>query len=102
MGLRVTLQDENGEEMAAIDDPTNLLHDALPHRDDPRFRFANTIDWYGDTVFNRLQVELLRKEWALLIKESADEETETLLKQIDELLCRCASEVHTYVKFWGD
>ena len=102
MGIVVSLQTENGNDIASVSDPTNLLHKVLPELDDPRFRFANTIDWYGDTVFNRLQTELLRKEWALLIQHSTDDETRTLLKQIDELLLRCISDVHLYVKFTGD
>jgi len=102
MGIDVRLETENGEEIASVADAKDLLQRALPELDGPRFRFANTIDWYGDTVFNRLQVELLREEWALLIHDSTDEETKTLLRQIDELLLRCTSHVHLYVKFYGD
>jgi len=49
-----------------------------------------------------LQAPLLRRDWALLIQNAADEKTEKLLKRIDKLLQRCASEVHHYVKFYGD
>jgi len=102
MGINVSLETERGEKLASVGDPTNLLHRALPDPDDPQFTWAGTIDWYGDTVFNRLQAPLLRREWALLIQNAADEKTRKLLKRIDKLLQRCASEVHHYVKFYGD
>jgi hypothetical protein len=75
---------------------------ALPDPDEARFPWASTIDWYGDTTFNRRQAELLRKEWAILIQNAVNEETRTLLQQVDELLQHCVSGVHLYVKFYGD
>lgn len=102
MGITIKLEGENGNEIVSVGDPTNILHRVLPGPEDSRFYFANMIDWYGDTTFNRYQAVRLRKEWALLIQNSVDKETETFLKRIDELLLRCASEVHLYVKFYGD
>lgn len=102
MGINVTLESEFGKEIASVLDPRNLLSRVVPAEDDPQFRWASTIDMYGNTVFNRRQSELLRKEWALLTENSADEETKALLRRIDELLCRCALGVHLYVKFYGD
>ena len=102
MGITIKLESESGSEIQCVEDPGNVLHRALPEPGDTQFQWANTIDWYGDTMFNRLQATLLRKEWAILIENAADENTKELLEQIDGILLRCASEEHLYVKFYGD
>jgi len=102
MGITVTLETEDGHRIASVEDPTNVLHRVLPEPEDARFHLANTIDWYGDTVFNPLQAGLLRKELAILIENAVDENAAMLLKRIDEILFKCNSEVHLYVRFCGD
>jgi len=37
-----------------------------------------------------------------LVRSSGDPETTALLKRIDDLIGRCSSELHLYVKFYGD
>ena len=103
MGIMyVTLEDENGKEINRVENYGDVLTLALPEYDDPRFPWTNTIDMYGDTTFNRIQAELLRKEWAILIEEAADEKTKEMLAQVDAILERCVSGVHLYAKFYGD
>jgi hypothetical protein len=102
VGLDVRLEDEAGKEIAFIGDPKGLIVRALPDPNEARFPWASMIDWYGDTTFNRRQAELLRKEWAILIQNAVNEEARMLLQQVDELLQRCVSDVHLYVKFYGD
>ena len=102
MGINVELQTEDGRAIDGVLDPQSLLPRALPEVNDPEFHYANTIDWYGDTVFNRFQSELLRKEWAILIEKAGDEGTAKLLRRIDGMLLDCASGIHMYVKFIGD
>jgi hypothetical protein len=102
VGLTVELQDENGDALDAVEDLRNLLHAALPSPDDAQLSWAGTIDWYGDTTFNRLQAGRLRNEWARLEEATGDPDTRALLRRIRELLERCASGVHLYVKFIGD
>ena len=102
MGITVRLETETGDEIRRVEDPRNILHRTLPEHDSSRFQWANTIDWYGDTVFNQMQAVLLRKEWATLVQGAADDRTKELLEQIDALLAECASGTHLYVKFYGD
>ncbi len=102
MGITITLESEDGHRIDSVEDPTNVLHHALPDPEDAQFHLANTIDWYGDTVFNRLQAGLLRKEWALLIDNAVDENAAMLLKRIEAILLKCTAEVHLYVRFCGD
>jgi hypothetical protein len=102
MGMTVTLESEDGTPEASIEDPTNILHRVLPSPGDAAFQWANTIDWYGDTTFNRLQAPLLREEWKILVARANDAAAAALLREVDQLLDRCANGTHLYVKFYGD
>lgn len=102
MGITVKLEAEDGHEIQRVEDPANVLHRALSEQGTSTLCWARTIDWYGDTVFNRLQAGLLREEWVMLIRSAADETSKEVLEQIDKLLQKCASGNHIYVKFYGD
>ena len=103
MAFNVALEDENGKKIVlVVEQIGEPLARAMSKAVGPRFPWASTIDPYGDTTFNRIQAELLRKEWAILIQEAVDEKTKEALAQVDEILERCVSGVHLYVKFYGD
>ena len=102
MGITVALEKEDGTQLESVEDPKNCLHRALPAPEDPSFQWAGTIDWYGDTTFNFLQAERLRKEWKQLIETTADPECLGVLRRIDILLDRCSVDRHLYVRFYGD
>jgi len=102
MGITVALQTEDGSRLAVVEDPANVLHRVLPDVEDSAFQWAGTIDWYGDTTFNSLQAQALRKEWDRLIRSAEGGTDAPFLRQVDELLRRAAEEVHLYVKFYGD
>jgi hypothetical protein len=102
VGLTVALQDEHGRTVESVGDSRNLLHSVLPGPDDSRYPWAGTIDWYGDTTFNRTQAERLRTEWFQLRAAVPDPDTQALLLEIQKLIDRCAAGTHLYVKFWGD
>ena len=55
MGFCVRLESEDGEPLEEIEDPKNILHQLLPS-EDASYNFLRFIDWYGETVFNRLQI----------------------------------------------
>jgi hypothetical protein len=40
----------------------NFLHRLLPPHDDDTYYCLRYVDWYGDTVFNRLQIETVLQE----------------------------------------
>jgi hypothetical protein len=102
MGITVALENEDGTQIETAEDPRNLFHRVLPAPEDPGFQWAGTIDWYGNTTFNPLQAERLLNEWRRLIKATTDAETLALLRRVETFLVRCSTEVHTYVKFYGD
>ncbi len=102
MGISVVLEREDGTALDTVHDARNLLHQVLPPPEDSSFQWISTIDWYGDTTFNHLQASRVRAEWQQLIRSCRDPETTALLQRIDNLVGRCSSEVHLYVKFYGD
>ena len=85
-----------------MEDRANILHRVLPNEEDPTFCCLNRVDWYGDTVFNPLQVAVVREELARLMEGGAAPEAVALLTRIDGLAARCQSEPHLYLKFYGD
>ena len=102
MAFNVALEDENGTKIAFVIEPVGTpIARSVSKAVGPRFPWASTIDPYGDTTFNHMQAELLRKEWAILIEEADDEKTKDVLLQIDGILRRCVSE-RLYVTFYGD
>lgn len=102
MGLHIALETERGQTIEAISDPTNLLHRLLPSLDDSSYQCLRLIDWYGDTVFNRLQMETFLAEWERLSRTARTIEEKELAVHIANLARRCLNEPHLYLKFYGD
>jgi hypothetical protein len=111
MGLAVMLENEEGEPISvtedgepieAIYDEHNLLHRILPSYTDYSYQFLRFIDWYGDTVFNRMQMEVFLSEWKRLYSKVKTKEEMILLKKIEKLAEICQEEIHLYLKFYGD
>lgn len=102
MGINIVLEDEDGGEIAVVGDPTNFLHEILPSVESLEFRCLGFVDRYGDTTFNRLQMDDVQRELNLLRSKSNQSEVQALLDQISALAQRCKSDVHTYLKFYGD
>jgi hypothetical protein len=103
MAFNVALEDENGKKIVFVAEPVGVpIARAVSKAVGPRFPWGSTIDPYGDTTFNYIQARLLRNEWAILIQEAENEKTRDILLQVDEILQRCVSERHLYVKFHGD
>lgn len=103
MGFNVELQDELGSRLDGVDDPRGLLNKLLPepgHSDD--CPFLRSIDNYGDTTFNRLQMPLFLKEWAAISVKATTEDQQAIVLAVESLARRCRDEVHTYLKFIGD
>lgn len=102
MGLSVVLETESGEELERVDDPRNILHLLLPGADNGSSSLLRFIDWYGDTVFNRLQIEFFLTEWEVLEQRVHDPEEKAFLGRIKEMARRVQKESHLYLKFYGD
>ncbi len=102
MGLDVILQTEFGEEEGTVADPHNVLVKLLPPPSDRTFRFLPFIDPYGNTVFNRLQVDELILELNRIQQQAISAREVELLDQIKELAERVKRGIHMYLKFEGD
>jgi hypothetical protein len=84
-----------------IGDPHNILHEILPHLDDESYQCLRFIDWYGDTVFNHLQMDQLIEELARVAEQSPPD-ARSLLDQVRRLAVRCKRGTHLYLWFVGD
>lgn len=102
MGLSVILQDERCKVILRVCDPGNLLHRVLPLPEDASFPLLRYVDWYGDAVFNRLQVPELLIELDRLVNRAGSEGERGILHQVRDLAARCEREPHLYLKFEGD
>ena len=103
MGLEIQLQGEFGNQIEGIADPKDHLARLLPpYEQSASYPLLASIDPYGDTVFNRLQIPRFLSEWAEVVSKARRQEEQWLVSEIDRLARRCSDEVHTYLKFIGD
>jgi hypothetical protein len=102
MGLTAVLENEVGEPLERVEDPTNILHRLLPTPEDTSYRCIGTIDWYGDTVFNYLQAPQFLEEWRRIASDAYGTSETGLMRAIEMMAERMAKERHLYLKFYGD
>jgi hypothetical protein len=101
MGMRLSLQDENGTILTNLEDPFGLVGRLLPQDDVHRYCLIGFIDPYGDTVFNRMQMPQLISEPAFADGADRGLSGEGHALKIPALAERCRDEVHTYLRFLG-
>jgi hypothetical protein len=102
VGLAVRVETEDGGRLAEVLDPTNILPRLLPSEDDDTYYCLRYIDVYGNTVFNRLQIEAVLRELGRIRLNAHGPGELELLDQLNELARRCKAEPHLYLKFYGD
>lgn len=102
MGITAVLETEDGNELASIEDPENVLHRLLPPVGDQSYAFLGSIDRYGDTVFNHLQVPRFLLEWRSLSGRVMAAEDKRVFHGIEKLAEQVTRNVHAYLKFYGD
>jgi hypothetical protein len=98
----VILEEEDGSVVERLDDARNLLGSVLPGYEDATFHQLRFIDPYGDTVFNRPQMEPFLVEWDRIATRPLDVERRRVVDQVARLARRCSEEVHLYLRFRGD
>lgn len=102
MGICIALQTEIGETVELIPDDKQLLHKLLPLPDDEPDSMLGWIDWYGNTLFNHLQMKRFLAEWDELAQRAKTVEEKVLLSRIRELAVRCREERTLNLRFIGD
>jgi hypothetical protein len=100
MGISVVLRSESQEVLDRVDDDNNLLHVLLPTESSESI--LGVVDWYGDTIFNRLQMDQFLPEWEMLKQRASTQNEVALIEKVKELALRCQSEPHLYLAFIGD
>lgn len=102
MGFNVILEDEDGTSLEQVDDPKGLLKAVLPSFEEDSFHQLRFIDPYGDTIFNRPQMDAFISEWKEIGTKARSTESKQLYDRIAELARRCKNEVHLYLRFRGE
>ncbi len=100
MPITFQIEDETGnQEGSGFDDIQNRLEHALPNDQTP---LLNGVDFYGDTVFNRLQCKRLLNEIGTLMSVTSDPEVHPVLNALAGMAQECSSGVHLYLRLIGD
>lgn len=103
MGItQVALVDEDSSLQEQVTGDTHLLDELLEKATVPNSCCLRFIDFYGDTVFNNLQMESFLAEWRSVEQLVRSEAERQLSDAVQSLAARCAREPHTYLKFSGD
>jgi hypothetical protein len=102
MGLTINLENERGKVLGSVVDPKNALHRLLREEGLQASCCLRFIDWYGDTIFNRLQMQLFLPEWTDLADHAISEEERQIIADVALLAKECRDDVHRYLRFKGD
>jgi hypothetical protein len=102
MGINIALEGENGDVLESVTDGRNLRRRLLPSDTRQPCPLLGFIDPYGDTVFNRLQMDQFLAEWKTVADRATTEEERVLVTGVGALAERCKAGVHLYLKFIGD
>jgi len=102
MGLCIALQTESGKQIELIADEKNLLDKVLGYPDGRVFPMLASIDRYGDTTFNRMQIDRFLTEWETLFSKVTDPAEQSLLQAVKGLAEKSKQDVHQYLVFIGD
>ena len=95
MPWTVRLQDERGKPVVPHD--AGIDFTTIPA--EGNLKLLRYVDRYGDTFFNRMQMDDFLTDWDNLRPTSTQVEE---WKHVRELAMRCKNEPHLYLRFIGD
>ena len=98
MGWTVVKIDEEGREEKKLSDELDI--DGFDTLDFKRFKLIKYLDPYGDATFNSRQLDDLLTDLRELEKNGRLKTK--LLTELEGLVSECKSDVHSYLKFFGD
>jgi hypothetical protein len=102
VGLCIALKDEFGKQIDFIADEKNILDRLLGSPDESTFPMLASIDRYGDTTFNQMQIDRFLAEWESLFSRAETSEEKELLLDVKRLGETSRRKVHQYLVFIGD
>jgi hypothetical protein len=102
MPMVIQLEDIHRRPLNRVVDANDTLARVWPPFDDVTFAYIRFIDWYDDTVFNKLQIAPLLQEWVRLYEFVTHEEERRLINEVEQLGRRLESGEGSYLRFIGD
>ena len=102
MGMCIALETESHDQKELIGDDQNLLNRLIGYPDAKQFPMLASIDWYGNTTFNRMQLRRFLVEWETLYDKTSTLEERALLDAIKQLSEKALEHVHHCMVFIGD
>ena len=96
MSLVVKLEDDLGERGEWI-----MLHGVIPARAEREFTLLRSIDPFGKTVFNHLQMDTFLEEWEKVRERARDESQREAWGKIKEMAEICRGDRDLYLRFVG-
>jgi hypothetical protein len=97
MGLTIILEGEDGRQVHALEGELYCTSQDLYEND---FKILKYVDLYGNTTFNRMQLDDLIDDLSSL--EIRLPMQSSFIKEVIELAKSSKERVHTYLKFYGD
>ncbi len=101
MPTLVRVENENGDEVESFEDLGDVVTSLAGRAGEGVLVLAQSIDPWGNTVFNRLQMPSLLKDLDAL-REGASSEEQAALMEVEKLARRAMERIHHYLKFYGD
>lgn len=105
MTMRIELRTGTGRTIDEIRD-AGVLRELIPPVNDERFACWRFVDLHGETVFNHLQLPILRREIALLRPAANPGQTMTtevdvdrILNLVEDLAANRSGSLHRYLRF---
>jgi hypothetical protein len=101
----IKLEDERGEIIEAlkihIGEVFRLIDKNMSEEELSKTFCLQFIDPWGDTIFNRVQIGILIKEFENLFDKCQTKEEREKTRSIITFISK-AEELHTFVRFYGD
>jgi len=98
----VIVKSEGGKEISSVS-TRGYKNRPLPRVEPAYYPMLGHIDPYGNTVFNRSQIEALREEIESICRFlRVDSETFAFLGEVDVLCVEALKRQHRYLWFYGD
>ena len=102
MGLCISLQKESDKQIEFVADEKNLLDRLIGYPDPNEFPMLASIDRYGNTIFNRVQMDRFLAEWKTLFRSANTPDEIALLNVVKDFAEKSIHGVHLYLVFIGD
>jgi hypothetical protein len=102
VGLNVAIQDEHGKQLEIVLDERNVIGPMLGYPSFSKLPMVASIDRYGDTIFNRIQMEQFLIEWSDITTKALSPDDRVLVTRVKELAEMVRNSVHLYLIFIGD